>query len=136
MATLLAVGSDTGLLEGLAQSLGALGHEVLVATSFVDAVEIAAARPPLVAIAERALAMESPEVLRLPVAVGGALVVYHLPGDAAIGLPAALQRLVLADLTLPLERHRLAALVHSVEERARTAGRDRIAGDDALEQSG
>jgi hypothetical protein len=37
--------------------------------------------------------------------------------------PPALQRSVLADLSLPLERNRLAALVQHVEERARETGR-------------
>ena len=38
-------------------------------------------------------------------------------------LPPALQRTTLAELALPLERHRLVALVQRVEERARRAGR-------------
>ena len=39
-------------------------------------------------------------------------------------LPSALVRLVLADLTLPLERNRLLALVHRVADRARVTGRE------------
>jgi hypothetical protein len=35
----------------------------------------------------------------------------------------ALQRSVLADLTLPLERHRLSALVTSLGDRAQATGR-------------
>jgi len=38
-------------------------------------------------------------------------------------LAPALQRALLADLALPLERNRLLALVQHVEERARATGR-------------
>ena len=123
MAKVLLVGSDPALLEGIVQSLDGLGHAAVVASSFAEAVDLAAADPPIVAVAERRLALDSPEVLRLPVAAGGALILYHLSGQDPIGLPLSLQRLILADLALPLERHRLAALIHSVEERARTVGR-------------
>ena len=129
MATILLVGSDAALLEGLAQSLIALGHEAIGTGSFTDAVEIATAHPPIAAVCERDMAAMSPEVIRLPVAAGGALILYHpvgeMPGE--FPLPLGLQRLILADLTLPLERHRLIALIHSVEERAKTVGRGRAA---------
>lgn len=125
MATVLLIGTDIPLLEGLAQSLAAFGHEAVVALSFNEAVEIAAARVPLIAIADRAMAIASPEVLRLPVGAGGALLLYHLSGDKPPQMPPALQRLILADLTLPLERQRMVALVHHVQDRARAAGRGR-----------
>ena len=40
-------------------------------------------------------------------------------------LPPTLQRAVLANITLPLERQRLVALVQHVAERVRTTGRRR-----------
>ena len=43
---------------------------------------------------------------------------------SSAALPSALVRLVLADLTLPLERNRLLALVHRVADRARVTGRE------------
>jgi len=124
MATVLLIGTDIPLLEGLSQSLAALGHVPVVALSFSEAVEIAAAKVPLIAIADRAMAIASPEVLRLPVGAGGALLLYHLTGDAPPQMPPALQRLILADLTLPLERQRMVALVQHVQDRARAAGRE------------
>ena len=125
MATVLLIGTDIPLLEGLSQSLAALGHDAVVALNFNEAVEIAAARVPLIAIADRAMAIASPEVFRLPVGAGGALLLYHLTGDAPPQMPAGLQRLILADLTLPLERQRMVALVQHVQDRARAAGRER-----------
>jgi hypothetical protein len=125
MATVLLIGTDIPLLEGLTQSLAALGHEAVVALSFPEAVEIAAAKVPLIAIADRAMAIASSEVYRLPVGAGGALVLYHLTGDTPPQMPPALQRLILADLTLPLERQRMVALVQHVQDRARAAGRER-----------
>ena len=47
---------------------------------------------------------------------------YHGTDDVALPLPPSLQRLTLADLTLPLERQRLVALVQSVTARARSRG--------------
>ena len=63
------------------------------------------------------------EVLAVPLAPGGTLVLYRTPGSAAGALSPPFQRAVLADLTLPLERNRLVALVQHVEERARLTGR-------------
>src|ERR687886_691603 len=84
MSTILLIGSDTPLLEGLAQTLAAVGHLPMIAGSLGDAAEVAHPAPPL---------------------------------------PPALQRLVLADVTLPLERKRLVALVQHVTERAQATGR-------------
>ena len=125
MATVLLIGTDIPLLEGLTQSLAAMGHDALVALSFSEALDVAAAKPPLIIVADRAMALVSPEALGIPVAPGGAIVLYHLRGDAPVAVPLSLQRLLLADLTLPLERQRLVALVQHVQDRARAAGRER-----------
>lgn len=124
MATVLLIGTDLPLLEGLTQSLAAMGHDTTVALSFAEALDLAAIRTPLIAIADRAMALASSEVLRLPLAAGGALVLFHLPGDGPSAVPLQLQRLILADLTLPLERQRMVALVQHVQDRARAAGRE------------
>jgi DNA-binding NtrC family response regulator len=118
------VGDDVALLEGLAQSLGALGHATTVATSLAEARELSTARPPLVLVADRVLASGAgAELLSIPLAAGGARVLYRTQTADLAPLLPALQRAVLADLTLPLERHRLAALVQSLGERARATGR-------------
>ena len=88
--------------------------------------EAAAIEPPLVAVIDRALILPGGEALRLPLVRGGTLVVYRPDGATASALPVAVQRAVLADLRLPLERHRLVALLQHIEGRARSTGRDRV----------
>ena len=124
MATILLVGTDVSLLEGLAQTLAAVGHNTQMASSLAEAMEAASIEPPLVAVIDRALILPAGEALRLPLARGGTLLVYRPDGANGGPLPVAVQRAVLADLRLPLERHRLVALLHHVEGRARTTGRD------------
>lgn len=125
MATILLAGEDPALLEGLVQSLVALGHNPSVALSLSEARETAArGAAPLMAVIDRVFVDGSgTEVLGLPLAPGGTLVLYRTPGSSAGALSPPLQRAVLADLTLPLERNRLVALVQHVEERARATGR-------------
>jgi DNA-binding NtrC family response regulator len=124
MTDVLLVGSDVALLEGLAQSLGALGHRTRVASSLADAREIATVQPHLVLVVDRSLASSSgAELLAIPMIPGGARVLYRAAATPPAPLLPALQRTVLADLTLPLERHRLAALVQSIGDRANATGR-------------
>lgn len=118
MAAIALVGSDIALLEGLAQSLA--GHRVVIATDAADVPDRFAGDPPLVAVVDRALAHAA---ARVPLAPGGAIVLFRTSGAPASAPLAGLQRLVIADLVLPLERKRLVALVQSVEERARRTGR-------------
>lgn len=126
MAVILLVGLDGPTLEGIAQTLGAVGHSPLLAQTVAEAAELAASGAPLVAVIDREVAITSADAFRLPLAPGGAIVLFRTSADEAAPLAASLQRAVLADLTLPLERKRLVALVQHVEERARAAGRDRI----------
>jgi DNA-binding NtrC family response regulator len=124
MTYVLLVGGDVALLEGLSQSLATLGHTPKVARDLAEARQFAGAQAPLVLVADRALASSGgAELLGTPLAAGGARILYRLASATLTPLLPALQRAVLADLTLPLERHRLAALVQSVAERARLAGR-------------
>jgi DNA-binding NtrC family response regulator len=124
MTYVMLVGTDLALLEGLAQSLAALGHRPAVTGSLADARELAASLPPLVLVIDRTLASSAgAEMLAVPIAAGGARLLYRSATMAPAPLLPALQRAVLADLTLPLERHRLAALVQSISDRARTTGK-------------
>ena len=126
--TILLVGSDAALLEGLSQSLAALGYIPKVAVGMHEARETAAGDPPLVIVISSELAAEvGAEVLRIPLAAGGALVLFHVAGREPTILSPTLQRAVLADLALPLERHRLVALVQHVLQRSRSTGRRRRA---------
>ena len=124
MTYVMLVGTDAALLEGLAQSLAGLGHRPAVSASLGEARELCAASPPLVLVVDRALASSAgAELLAVPIASGGARILYRVVSMAPAPLLPALQRAVLADLTLPLERHRLAALVQSVGARAKTTGK-------------
>lgn len=123
MAMILLVGTDAALLEGLAQTLGAVGHRSRIAHSIAEGAEATAGEPALIAVVERAIAAGSSDALRLALQPGGALVLFNAPGEASSPLGRSVQRLTLAELTLPLERQRLVALVQHVEERARRAGR-------------
>lgn len=125
MTHVLLVGEDVALLEGLAQSLGAQGHTPAVARSLAEAREVALSDPPLVLVVSRALASNAgADLLAIRLSAGGARLLYRSATAPLAPLLPALQRAVLADLTLPLERHRLAALVQSIGERARATGRD------------
>jgi len=125
MTQILLVGSDGPLLEGLAQSLAAMGHTPRVATSIAEAQEAATHAAPLILLASRRLAGDggAGALPGISLAPGGAIMLYHEVGSGAVQLPPALQRNVLADLSLPLERKRFLALVQHVEERAHATGR-------------
>jgi DNA-binding NtrC family response regulator len=124
MTHVLLVGEDVALLEGLAQSLAAQGHDPIVASSLAEARDLALTEPPLVLVVNRSLASSAgADLLAIPLAAGGARLLYRAAMVPLAPLLPALQRSVLADLTLPLERHRLAALVQSLGTRARETGR-------------
>jgi DNA-binding NtrC family response regulator len=126
MTQILLVGTELPLLEGLAQSFAAQGFTPIVAPTLHDARESASHFPPLIVVVSRALAAaSSAETLSIPIAPGGAFVLYRSVTTALVTLPASVQRAVLADLSLPLERNRLMALVQHVGERARATGRGR-----------
>lgn len=124
MATILLLGRDDAVLEGVAQMLGAVGHVPLLAHTLDEGLELAATRAPLVVLLEREQAFVAADILHLPLAPGGAIVLYRTTGATAVPLPHGVARAVLADLALPLERHRLLALVQHVVERAVVTGRE------------
>jgi DNA-binding NtrC family response regulator len=122
----LLVGEDAALLEGLSQSFAGLGYRPHVATSLHEAREVASDIVPLLAVVERELARSAAsDALAIQLAAGGALVLFHETDASKAVMPLALQRSVMADLALPLERNRLMALAQRVQERARTTGRSR-----------
>lgn len=124
MTTILLIGDELPLLEGLAQSMASLGFKPIVAQSIAEGRDVAVHQPPLVALISRGLAAaSSAETLSIPLAPGGALMLYRSVGSLLATFSASVQRAVLADLTLPLERNRLLALVQHVDQRARATGR-------------
>jgi hypothetical protein len=130
MATVLLIGADAALLEGLAQTLATTGHRATIVRAVNEATDEArrgdvpsAGDQPLVVLLEREQATEGLQAASL-LPAGGALVLYHAAGAAGEApLAAALRRLTLADLALPLERHRLLTIIDTVEARAEAAGR-------------
>jgi hypothetical protein len=120
VASILLVGADAALLEGIAQALAASGHHPLTASSLTEATFVAAAAPPLLAVVDRALLAGASEAPLLGLAPGGFVLVF---GDPATPLPGPVRRAVLAELRLPLERARLVALAAHVEARAKRTGR-------------
>jgi len=122
----LLVGADAALLEGLAQSFAAGGYSPQVTSTLHEAREAAITKTPLLAIVDSDLAAESSaDALAIPLSPGGALVLFHGTVDTRPPISPTLQRSVMADLTLPLERNRLMALAQHVLDRVRATGRDR-----------
>ena len=120
----LLVGDDAALLEGLAQSFAAVGYAPRVVTTMPEARDAASAAAPLLAVVDIELAAKSSaDALAIPLAPGGALVLFHSAGDERPVISPTLLRSVMADLTLPLERNRLMALAQHVQERVRVTGR-------------
>jgi DNA-binding NtrC family response regulator len=124
MTMTLVIGSDDSVLEGIAQALGAAGHRSHVVRSISEAVVALTEIRPVVALVERGCASD-PEFLRLRLPPGTAGVLYRHDDQDRPALPAAVQRLILADLVLPWERQRLVTMVQRLSERAVASGRAR-----------
>lgn len=123
MAKVILVGSDVALLEGLAQTLIGLGHEISFAPSVADAAASFSQDLPAIAVVSSQALEEAGIGMTLPLTAGGAIIVYSTSQADRPFLPTKLQRATLAHLVLPLERHRLVALVQSFDSRSRTTGR-------------
>ena len=124
MASVVAIGPDTALLEGIAQTLVGAGHQVVVARDIPDAIEQLHNQEPLVALVDCGELLNGGGQLKAALANGGALVTYHCEGSDAPRPPFTFQRSTLADLSLPLERQRLLALIKYVETRVHITGRE------------
>jgi DNA-binding NtrC family response regulator len=114
----LIVGPENPVLEGLIQMFATAGVEARLASDAAEAAASTVGAPPLVAIVERSVAV-SGAILGLELSTGGALILYRTSADDMSMVSPAVRRLTLAELTLPLERQRLFALVQSVVARAR-----------------
>jgi DNA-binding NtrC family response regulator len=123
VAKVILVGSDVALLEGLAQTLIGFGHDVSFAATVAEAAAPLSEHLPAIAVVSSQALAEAGMGMTLPLSPGGALIVYGTSHTDQPFLPTKLQRATLAQLVLPLERHRLVALVQSFESRSRTTGR-------------
>src|SRR5688500_4094044 len=127
MAIVFLIGSDDALLEGIAQTLAASGHQPRSCHANAEALGMARSGRPVAAVGWPGLAVRDRASLRMPLQPGGASLVCRSGGDTPPLEPLHLpvQRHVMAELTLPLERHRLVALIQRMEERAQVTGRGR-----------
>jgi hypothetical protein len=123
VAKVILVGADMALLEGLAQTLSGFGHDVSFAATVGEAAEPRGEELPAIAVVSCEALEEAGAGMTLPLSPGGALIVYGETHSDQPFLPTNLQRATLARLVLPLERHRLLALVQSFDSRSRTTGR-------------
>ncbi len=106
--------------------LTAAGHNVVIASEISEGVDALQGKRPLVALVDCDDLLRPDGLARLLLAQGGALLAYHCDNADAPALPFRVKRATLAELSLPLERNRLLALVQYVESRARAAGRDAV----------
>ena len=124
VALVLVAGPDEALLEGISQTLTGAGYRVLVASDIPQALDALGSDRPLLAVVHRDELVRNAAGLRIPLAPGGALLSFETEDTIEAHLPFVLKRATLAELRLPLERHRLLALLRHVETRARITGRD------------
>lgn len=119
---ILVVGRDAALLEGISQALATLAHPVKAAASLEEARDVAPAHGFDVAVVQRAL-LEGTEPV--PIKPGGVLVLFRAAGERTTRatLSPSLARLLLADVELPLERHRLVAIIRATLLRMRSDDR-------------
>lgn len=128
MASILVVGPDTALIEGVAQTLTGAGNQVSVSSDIPEALDSLGGTRPLLALVQCDELQARGSMLQNIVAQGGAVLAFHCDDDDS-RLPHRVKRSTLAELKLPLERQRLLALVKYVENRARATGRDSSDGE-------
>lgn len=132
MTALLIVGTNTTLIEGIAQILSDTDHQLFFAPSLADSLDTVRDTRPFVVLVERSAIDEIRMTLRIPLAPGGAFIVFHGENTIPSPLPGGVQRVTLAELELPLERQRLLALIRYVENRAQAVSSDLNSFDDAV----
>ena len=123
MAKVVLVGADVALLEGLAQTMLGFGHDISFATTVGEVARTHGIDPPAIGVVSADALLNAGLGATLPLAAGGALIVYGPSHEDRPVLPTKLQRATLAYLVLPLERHRLVALIQSFDTRSRATGR-------------
>ncbi len=101
MAKLILVGTDVALLEGLAQTLLGLGHDVSFAGTVAEAAGSLSEHLPALAVVSCEALEEGGVAMTLPLTPGGAMIVYGTSHDDQPFLPTKLQRATLAHLVLP-----------------------------------
>ena len=124
VALVLLAGPDEALLEGISQTLTGAGYRVIVASDVPQAIDALGADRPILAVVHRDELVRNAAGVRIPLAPGGALLSFETEDTVEAQLPFVLKRATLAELRLPLERHRLLALLRHVETRAQITRHD------------
>ncbi|HLV26502.1 MAG TPA: hypothetical protein VKZ41_09320 [Gemmatimonadales bacterium] len=121
---MLAIGGHETVLEGIVQTLVASGFRVSHVAHAQDAVAVAEEDAPLIMLVDSGLGGDLPALMTLPRLNKGAIVLWRSTAEPATRLSPPVQRAVLAELELPLERARLLVLCRYVLGRHLEAGRD------------
>lgn len=119
MASVLIIGAQLDLLETVVLTLEGAGFLVHVSPSVAAANTLAGGAPPIAVVIERALAAADPSAFSLPILQGGAFILFRTADDTPDVNSPSLARAAMAELTLPLEKQRLTALLQRLVERHR-----------------
>lgn len=131
----LIVGGNSAVLEGVLQSVRASGLSAEACPDVGCARDAASESRPVALVVHVDLAPASEELRRFTLLPGGAVILFR-DGDHAGSSNRQLDRAVIAELALPLERARLVALLNRIVERARITGRGRRPPDPPLSPEG
>ncbi|HSJ65292.1 MAG TPA: hypothetical protein VK922_15480 [Gemmatimonadaceae bacterium] len=119
------VGGDAALQEGVLQAVRSAGLRAEAFRDAASARDAATDAPPLALVVHVNEARSSGATSQIPMRPGGAVILFRDREDDRASVEQGFGRTVVAELSLPLERARLTALVSRIVERARVTGRDR-----------
>ncbi len=121
----LIVGGDPAVQEGVLQSVRAGGLAAEWCPDLSCALDAVEESSPVALVVQAALAAEVSELRSFAPTSGGAVILFHDSPGARSPSAQSFGRSVIAEMTLPLERARLVALLTHIVARARHTGRDR-----------
>jgi DNA-binding NtrC family response regulator len=126
------VGGDAALQEGVLQAMRSAGFRAEAFRDAASARDATADAPPLALVVHVNEARRSGAATQIPLRPGGAVILFRDGEHTGASAEQAFGRAVVAELSLPLERARLTALVSRIVERARVTGRDRQPPDPSM----
>jgi hypothetical protein len=128
----LIVGGDSTVQEGVLQAVRAAALRAEWCATADSAREAALESPPTALVVHVNIAGQGERARQIPLKSGGAVILFRDGDPVGASAGQVFGRTVVAELTLPLERARLVALLSRIVERARITGRDRHAPDPPL----
>jgi DNA-binding NtrC family response regulator len=132
MMDVLIVGGDSVVQEGVLQAVRAAGLRAEWCPTGESAREAAADVPPTALVVHVDIAGDADRARQIPLRSGGAVILFRDGERSGESAEQVFGRTVIAELSLPLERTRLIALLNRIVERARITGRDRRIPDPPL----